>query len=496
MNEMNQKPNVWLIMTDQQRWDTLGCYGNETIETVNLDYFAANGTVFENGYTSTPSCIPARASLLTGQDPWHVGILGMGAGQGPAQLLENTLPESLANAGYHTQCVGKMHVHPQRSLQGFHNILLDESSRVVDPHFESDYVKWFNQNRPAEVDRQAHGIDWNSWMARSWHLPEYLHPTAWTAAQSIEFLNRRDPTKPFFLKTSFARPHSPYDAPPYYFDLYNNQELPEPALGDWDAVHDVPRDATDPNAWHGKRKPAEIHRARAGYYGNIHFIDHQIGCVRRHLARNGDLNNTLIIFISDHGDMMGDHHLWRKTYAYEGSAHIPFIVSLPKNWGENVRERSDAPVCLQDVMPTILDACGAPIPETVDGRSVLPVMRGEIEKTREYVHGEHSASYSANNEMQYLTDGKWKYIWFPRTGQEQLFHLETDRYENHNLADDAQAGSTLKEWRSRLIEILQARDAGLVKNGQLVSQEGKPPLVSPHYARRIERMQEKTGVCA
>ena len=493
MPKPNPKPNVWLIVTDQQRWDTLGCYGNEAIETVNLDYFAANGTVFENGYSCTPSCIPARASLLTGQDPWHVGILGMGAGQGPAQLLENTLPQSLANAGYHTQCVGKMHVEPQRSLQGFHNTVLDESARVSDPHFESDYVQWFNQNRPAEVDRQAHGIDWNSWMARPWHLPEYLHPTAWTAAESIRFLERRDPTRPFFLKSSFARPHSPYDAPSYYFDLYQNRDLPAATIGDWASVHDVPRDAADPNAWHGQRKPEEVRRARAGYYGNINFIDHQIGCVRRHLARCGELNNTLIVFVSDHGDMMGDHHLWRKTYAYEGSAHIPFLVALPKLWQSTVQPRAQAPVCLQDVMPTILEACGAPIPATVDGKSVLPLMRGETAGWREFVHGEHGANYAPETEMQYLTDGQWKYIWFPRADAEQLFHLETDRYETRDLAGDARYQNTLHLWRERLIEVLQPRHAGLVKNGKLVSQRAKPPLVSPHYAERIARMKEKLG---
>ena len=479
-----QRPNVWLIMTDQQRWDTLGCYGNETIETANLDYIAANGTVFENGYSCTPSCIPARASLLTGQDPWNVGILGMGAGQSPAQLLENTLPGALAGAGYHTQCVGKMHVHPQRSLQGFHNTILDESSREVDPHFESDYMKWFKANRPAEVDRTDHGIGWNSWMARPWHLPEYLHPTAWTAAESIRFLERRDPTKPFFLKTSFARPHSPYDPPQYYFDLYDRKAMPEAVVGDWAAMHDVPVEATNPDAWHGRRRPEEVRRGRVGYYGNINFIDHQIGVVRAHLARRRWLDNTIILFISDHGDMLGDHHLWRKTYAYEGSAHIPFLVSLPEQRHEKRGSRSDAPVCLQDIMPTILDACGVEIPETVDGKSVLPLMRGEETKWREFVHGEHSTCYAAENEMQYLTDGKWKYIWFPRADKEQLFHLQADPYELTDLAAQPQYQNELQRWRERLINELAPRDAGLVENGQLVSQRDKPQLVSPHYRGR------------
>ena len=489
-----RKPNVWLIMTDQQRWDTLGCYGNESIETVNLDYFAANGTVFENGYSCTPSCVPARASLLCGQDPWHVGILGMDAWQGPAQLLENTLPESLAAAGYHTQCVGKMHVHPQRSLQGFHNTLLEESSRVADPHFESDHVKWFNANRPAECDRQDHGIDWNSWMARPWHLPEYLHPTAWTAAESIRFIERRDPTRPFFLKTSFTRTPSPYAPPPYYFDLYEKKEIAEAVIGDWAYIHDVPRDATDPNAWHGKRKPEEVRRARAAYYGSIHFIDHQIGCVRGHLSRSGELANTLIIFVSDHGDMLGDHHLWRKTHAYEGSAHVPFFVSLPRNWKQESQARVHAPVCLQDVMPTILDACGVEIPNTVDGKSVLPLMRGEEIAWREFVHGEHTNPHVPENEMQYMTDGIWKYIWFPRTGKEQLFHLQNDRYETEDLAAHADHAATLQKWRERLVGVLEPRNAGLVVDGQLVCQKDKAPLVSPHYAERIERMREKLGL--
>src|SRR5699024_1659263 len=113
---VQERPNVWFVMTDQQRWDSMGYAGNDVIETPNLDQLAAEGCWFEHAYSATPSCIPARASLMTGQDPWHTGILGMGEGQGPAQCLENTLPESLSRAGYHTQAVGKLHVHPQRAL--------------------------------------------------------------------------------------------------------------------------------------------------------------------------------------------------------------------------------------------------------------------------------------------------------------------------------------------------------------------------------------------
>lgn len=232
---MMEQNNVILIMTDQQRWDALGCYGNDAIETPNLDYLASRGTVFENAYTPSPSCTPARASLLTGMDPWNTGILGMGGTQGPMGVgFDNTLPGELADAGYHTQGIGKMHFYPQRSLNGFHNTVLDESGREFDPDFKSDYKQWFDKNKTGDYGITDHGIGWNSWMARPYHVPEFLHPSNWTINESIDFLKqRRDPSKPFFMKTSFARPHSPYDAPEFYFNLYlNNPSIPEAEVGE------------------------------------------------------------------------------------------------------------------------------------------------------------------------------------------------------------------------------------------------------------------------
>jgi arylsulfatase len=484
---MKKRPNVLLIMTDQQRWDTLGCYGNKVIETPNLDWLAAEGTVFTSAYTSTPSCIPARASLMTGMDPWNTGILGMGRGQGPMRYLENTLPEQLAAAGYHTQGVGKMHFHPQRALYGFHNTVLDESGRDGDTGFVSDYRRWFEHNKTGDYGFVDHGIGWNSWMARPYHAPEHLHPTNWTVNESILFLQNRDPEKPFFLKTSFARPHSPYDAPEFYFDIYNRMELPAPYIGEWASMHDVEKEASNPDTWRGKVSDEQIRRARVGYYGNIHHIDLQIGRLISQLKKIGQYENTVIVFTSDHGDMMGDHNLWRKTYAYEGSAHIPLIVRLPKAMRSSIASSSDAPVCLQDIMPTILDAAELPIPETVDGQSMLPLIRNEQVEWRPYVHGEHSTCYSELQEMQYLTDGKWKYIWFPRLGTEQLFVMVNDPGECCDLSGSAAASSELLLWRSRLAALLAERNLGLTEGDSLVCQAGKPPIVSPKYKERIER---------
>ncbi|WP_407873143.1 arylsulfatase [Paenibacillus sp. P36] len=480
--------NILLIMTDQQRWDTLGCYGNEAAYTPNLDWLASEGTVFEHAYTTSPSCVPARASLISGMKPWHTGVLGMGRGQGPMGVgFAHTLPGELAKVGYHTQGVGKMHFWPQRTLNGFHNTVLDESGRVESVGFLSDYLQWFEKSKTGDYGFVDHGIDWNSWMARPYHAPEFLHPSNWTVNESIKFLKERDPAKPFFLKTSFARPHSPYDPPQFYYDLFKAKKLPQPFLGDWSCLHDVPEDAAKPDAWRGKRSGEETHRARAGYYGAISHIDSQIGRLLIYLRNSGLLDETLIIFTSDHGDMLGDHNLWRKTYAYEGSAHIPFIIRYPRGKGFNHVSRSDVPVCLEDIMPTCLATVGAAIPDSMDGVNLLGAMRGEQVKGRNFIHGEHCACYADDNEMHYLTDGKWKYIWFPRTGAEQLFHLQVDKGECRDLARDADHSSILDTWRQELIVILDERNAGLVENNRLVCQAGAPPIVSPHYMARKER---------
>jgi arylsulfatase A-like enzyme len=386
--------------------------------------------------------------------------------------LGMTLPKVLSEHGYHTQCVGHLGIPPKRATHGFHDVRL--YSEV-----ESDYKLWFDQNKPTGCESASHGLGPNSWMCRPWHLPEYLHPTAWTAQESIRFLKRRDPTRPFFLKTSFLRPHAPYDPPQYYFDLYNNKELPEPVASDWAGMHDF--ETKDPDAWHGRIGEENQRRAKASYYASIHFIDHQIGVVRQHLSRQGLLDNTIIIFTSDHGDMMGDHHLWRKTYPYEGSAHIPLLIYLPPLMRENIQSSLNSPVCLQDIMPTIIDACGLEIPEAVDGKSVLPLIRGEKTAWRDFVHGEHRQCYAPENEHHFLTDGSWKYIWFTQTNTEQLFYLEDDPDEITDLVTLPAYQEELKKWRERLIKKIEPRNVGLVKNGQLVCQKGKSTPVSPYY---------------
>ena len=483
-----KKYNVLLLMTDQHRFDCLGCYGNDVIDTPNLDFIASRGTVFDCAYTPSPSCVPARACLISGMNQWNTGILGMGRGQNVMGTnFPQTLPGELTSAGYHTQAVGKMHFFPQRSLNGFHNIVLDESGRKHNPGFVSDYQKWFNEKtNNVSHDITEHGISWNSWIARPYHMPEHLHQTNWTAGKSLEFLREKDPVKPFFLKTSFSRPHSPYDAPEYYFNKYMNKDLPEPSIGDWAGIHDIPVEAKDIDAWHGRIKPSQIKEARAGYYGSIEHIDHQLGRILNYLKRYHMLDNTMIIFTADHGDMLGDHNMWRKTYGYEGSARIPMIVMLPKELQDGVVPRSDSPVSLYDIMPTILDIIGMDIPEKVDGISMKDALYGDKSASRDYVHGEHCWCYSPIQECQYLTDGKTKYIYLPGLDEEQLFDLEKDPGELHNAVGNAEYSDILDKWRKEIVKILDSRGDGYTDGVKPVSWTEKGPIVSPEYEKRLK----------
>ena len=470
-----ERPNVILIMTDQHRADCLGVNAHPLVSTPHLDSLAADGTNFSCAYTACPSCVPARAVLMTGQTPWHTGVLGMGQGQrGMRSDYSHTMPGELAAAGYHTQLVGKMHFRPPRALNGFHHTILDEHPEGGD--FKSDYQEWFEEHAPAGVRMREHLRDWNSMDARPFSLPEWLHPTNWTVRESIRFLERRDPGKPFFLVVSLIRPHSPYDPPQHFWDMYADRDIPAPVVGDWAHVHDVPDEARDITAWRGKRTPDEERRARIGYYGSVSHIDNQVGNLLTQLKAKGLYHNSLIMFTSDHGDMLGDHNLWRKTYAYEASARIPLIVKLPSGMGAPRGSTCDRPAELRDLMPTALDVAGVDIPSTVDGISLRTACRGES-ALRDYIHGEHCTCYGTVQENQFVTDGKRKYIWFPRTGSEQFFDLEQDPDELHDLAQDAERAGDVDVWRQRLVMELAARDCGLVRDGRLVTQT--EPIVSP-----------------
>lgn len=476
------KPNILFITVDQMRGDCLSALGHPVVETPNLDRLAATGVLFENAYSATPTCIPARAAIMTGMSQRSHGRVGY-QDRVPWRY-EHTIAGELAKAGYHTQCVGKMHVYPARNLCGFHNVVLHDgylhhnrTKREVeaDRHFDQcdDYLVWLRQQAGAEQDITDLGLDCNaSTVARPWHLPERLHPTNWTVTQSIDFLRRRDPGKPFFLWTSFVRPHSPLDPPQAYFDLYRDAEMPDPPVGDWVDEAAALRSADDPTTVFGKLPRRRLDRARAGYYALITHIDDQIGRLLNALQEYGAHRDTLIVFTSDHGEMIGDHHYFRKSLPYEGSAKIPLIVCDPGgHLGLSPGTRVDRVAELRDIMPTLLDAAGAAIPETVEGASLLPLCSGaEAVSWREYIHGEHA--YGARSHH-FATDGREKYIWFSQTGEEQFFDLGDDPSECVNLAGRPDRANRVALWRERVVRELEGREEGYVLDGRL--QAGRTP---------------------
>lgn len=465
---MPDRPNVVFIMTDQWRGDCLGCYGHPVVETPHLDHLAQQGVRFSQAYTATPSCIAARAGLFTGMCQRNHGRVGYK--DGVPWNYEHTLAGEMAAAGYHTQAVGKMHVYPARNLMGFHNVVLHDGylhfERKAGKNYDlvDDYMPWLRNKIGSDADMIPHGLNCNSWVARPWPYGEETHPTTYVTTMAIDFLRRRDPTKPFFLFASYHRPHPPLDPPQVYFDQYINQEFPPVPMGDW-ADQQAQMKGIDGTMGLGFMGQRQLHRARAAYYAQITHIDHQIGRLMEYLLEYDVLQNTMFVFSSDHGELLGDHNLFRKVLPYDGSTRVPLIVTPPASWQCKRGSVSDAVVELRDIMPTILDACNVPIPETVDGQSVLPLARGEPAEWREYLHGEHAAGNLSNH---WITDGRCKYAWFSQTGREQFFDLANDPQELHDLIDDEGVQGQVQRCRQWLIEELTGREEAYTDGQRLV----------------------------
>jgi len=467
------RPNVVLICVDQWRGDCLGIDGHPVVETPYLDQLAQQGVRFSRAYSATPTCVPARAALLTGLGQASHGRIGYA--DGVPWDYPVTIASEFTRHGYQTEAIGKLHVYPERSQVGFQHVRLhDGYLHHARSHHDNldeidDYLPWLRHETGRDADYMDHGVNCNGVTARPWDKPEYTHPTNWVVSEAIRFTRQRDPRKPYFLYLGFHRPHPPYDPPQWAFDQYLRVPMPEPPRGDWLDLLEPYRNDQLHDATVARYPKRVADRAKAGYYGHMTHIDHQLNRLFEHLAQVGQLDNTWVCFLADHGEMMGDHDLYRKSVPFDGSARVPLILKGPAGALPERGARRDAVAELRDVMPTLLDCAGLPVPDGLDGKSLLPVARGEASVVREWLHGEHT---TFGQTIQWVTDGHEKYVWWSGTGQEQLFDLDADPAECHDLAGDVAASGRLDRWRGVLVSQLARREDGHSDGMRLV--RGRP----------------------
>lgn len=447
---MNERPNILLIVTEHWRGDCIGKLGHPVLDTPHLDTMATLGVTFTQAYTSSASCIAARRSLMTGMTPAKHGMMGFK--HKLPWKYEHTLGGEMTRAGYQTISVGKTHHWPTRLHLGFEELVLPE-----------DYSEWINRQTGVKQCGKLHGVQGNSWVARPHHLPEHQTQEAWLTNQAMDRIEKRDTTRPFLMHLSYNAVHPPICPPQVYYDQYIHREMPAPAKADWSEKH--ARDARNPmdaNAWRGRIPDHLNQRVRAAYFAYQAFVDAQISRLMDWLGRTypDEMRNTMVLFTADHGEMLGDHNLWRKTYGYDASARIPMIVQPPMAWKLARNFEESRVVGIEDIMPTLLDVAGAPVPDTVEGKSLLPLIKQEKTDWREYYHHEHSPCYHKENANHMLTNGQWKYIWNPINGEEQLFHIAEDPHEQQERSSVPAHNAELATWRKRMVDELKNRPEG------------------------------------
>ena len=442
------RPNVLFVTVDQWPGNLLGCAGHPVIETPTLDHLASIGTRFTQAYAECPICIPARRTIMTGTSPRRHGDRTFQ----PALPMPKDLP-TLASVfsrhGYQTQAIGKLHVYPQRHRIGFDDALLAEEGRSALGGPDDYEIFLADKGHPGQ--QFLHGMSNNEYGWRTWHLPEELHVTNWTTWAAARTIKRRDPTRPALWHVSYTAPHPPLVPLESYFARYRGREIDEPYVGTWAVDREkLPYPLRLTRDYWRHLSPVELADARRAFYALCTHIDHQLRIIIGTLREEGILDNTIILFASDHGDMLGNHGFYAKRLMYEDSAKVPMIlVGAAKDERVGTGVLDDRLAGLQDIMPTLLDLCGLPVPETCEGRSMVRDAR------RETLYCEALEGARA---MRMIHDGRHKLIWYPAGSHFQLFDLAEDPKEMSDLADDPRHRDIMRGLQDRLRDELYGED--------------------------------------
>ena len=430
-----ERPNVLFLLADDQRPDTIHALGNNLIQTPNLDRLVREGTTFTRAITAIPICVASRAEIMTGRDGLRNGKPDFGFS--PAEGVKHWA-EVMRDAGYETCYTGKWHTPGRPSQHGY-------------LHTEGLYAGG-GGSLPMTYPVDWKGMDVTGY--RGWVLQtddRQLFPERGVgltpniseafADAAIKFITDEH-ERPFFLHVNLTAPHDPLFVPREYEGQYDAAKMPLPAnfLPEHPFDHGNSK-GRDELLFHWPRTPEETRGALAVYYAVISHLDAQVGRIIGALEQTGQLANTLVIYSSDHGLAIGSHGLRGKQNMYEHSVGVPLIVRGP---GIAANRRTAAQCYLRDLFPTVCDLAGIDVPDSVDGRSLRPVLTGE----REQIYDAVFAHFRDSQRM--VRTAQWKYVVYPQAGREQLFHVAEDPDELHNLMDDASRAEVLKDLQLRL----------------------------------------------
>jgi choline-sulfatase len=405
---------------------SLGAYGHPLVKTPNLSRLAQEGVVFENCYSTSPLCAPARATVMNGLLPSRTGVYD-NAAEFPSAIP--TWAHYLRLQGYQTCLSGKMHFVGPDQLHGLEERLTTDIypadfGWTPDWRLKQERIDWWYHNMTSVLQPGIAEIS---------NQLEFDDDVAFQAIRKLYDYARFTPDKPFAMLASFTHPHDPYAARKKFWDLYKDSDIDLPA------IPAISRDKLDP---HSQRlydvsamddytvTEADIRAARHGYYANISYIDDLVGQLLATLEATGQLENTIVMFTSDHGDFLGERGLWYKMSYLEPSAHVPLIIWNPKTIKPR---RVKEPVSLADILPTMAELGGTEkLARPVDGRSLVPLLHGVTENPNAETWGEYLAE-GAVAPIYMLRRGPWKFIHSP-VDPDQLFNLIDDPNELNNLA--------------------------------------------------------------
>ncbi len=444
---MGDRPHILLVMVDQLAAPFLRAHGHPVTKTPTIDRLAEEGVVFENAYSPSPLCAPARASLMTGLVPSRTGVY-----DNSAEFASSipTFAHYLRLEGYRTCLSGKMHFVGPDQLHGF-------EERLTTDVYPGDFGWTPDWSRPGErVDWWYHNMSSvkEAGVAEITNQLEYDDEVAFHAVRRLYDYARFEGDGPLLLCVSFSHPHDPYVARQRYWDLYADDDIDLPASPA------VPYAELDP---HSRRlwddcamgdveiTEEDVRASRHGYYASMSYVDERIGDVLAAFDACGLADNSVVIFTSDHGDFLGEHGLFYKMSFREHAAHVPLIVSAP---GRLAPLRVSGPVSLLDLTPTLADLArpglSGDLAMPVDGRSLVPLLDGAAESDDATAVGEYLAE-STLGPMVMIRRGRWKFIHTP-SDPDQLFDVESDPLELVNLAAAADHEAAAREFRGEVAD--------------------------------------------